>query len=90
MFSCKSRTTHVGISLKIMVFVQEFYAMGFTSVISGFFPVFPHSSSLSRTMVSANAGSKTQVWEQGVYEERSLTKLPLVEDMDEEKIEATN
>ncbi|VDM76564.1 unnamed protein product [Strongylus vulgaris] len=40
---------------------QEFYAMGFTSMISGFFPVFPHSSSLSRTMVSAGAGSKTQV-----------------------------
>ncbi|RCN52332.1 STAS domain protein [Ancylostoma caninum] len=40
---------------------QEFYAMGFTSVISGFFPVFPHSSSLSRTIVSANAGTKTQL-----------------------------
>ncbi|CAJ0601199.1 unnamed protein product [Cylicocyclus nassatus] len=40
---------------------QEFYAMGFTSVISGFFPVFPHSSSISRTMVSAGAGSRTQL-----------------------------
>ncbi|VDL82414.1 unnamed protein product [Nippostrongylus brasiliensis] len=39
---------------------QEFYAMGFTSVLSGFFPVFPHSCSLSRTMVSAGAGTSTQ------------------------------
>ncbi|ETN76017.1 STAS domain protein [Necator americanus] len=37
--------------------------MGFTSMISGFFPVFPHSSSLSRTMVSVSAGTKTQsIW----------------------------
>ncbi|WKY03523.1 hypothetical protein Q1695_004911 [Nippostrongylus brasiliensis] len=40
---------------------QEFYAMGFTSLLSGFFPVIPHSTSLSRTVVSAGAGSRTQV-----------------------------
>ncbi|VDL81905.1 unnamed protein product [Nippostrongylus brasiliensis] len=35
--------------------------MGFTSLLSGFFPVIPHSTSLSRTVVSAGAGSRTQV-----------------------------
>lgn len=38
---------------------QEFYAMGFSSVLSGFFPVFPQSCSISRTMVSASAGTRT-------------------------------
>ncbi|VDM60661.1 unnamed protein product [Angiostrongylus costaricensis] len=40
---------------------QEFYAVGFTSVLSGFFPIFPPSCSLSRSMVSAGAGAKSQV-----------------------------
>ncbi|VDP16406.1 unnamed protein product [Heligmosomoides polygyrus] len=40
---------------------QEFYAMGFSSVLSGFFPVFPQSCSISRTMVSASAGTRTLV-----------------------------
>ncbi|VDO83956.1 unnamed protein product [Haemonchus placei] len=44
-----------------MVTNQEFYAMGFTSVLSGFFPIFPHSCSISRTMVSVGAGTKTQL-----------------------------
>ncbi|KAK6015038.1 inorganic anion transporter, SulP family, partial [Ostertagia ostertagi] len=39
---------------------QEFYAMGFASLLSGFFPVFPNSCSLSRTMVSAGAGTRSQ------------------------------
>ncbi|KAE9421442.1 hypothetical protein Angca_002250, partial [Angiostrongylus cantonensis] len=40
---------------------QECYAVGFTSVLSGFFPIFPPSCSLSRSMVSAGAGSKSQL-----------------------------
>ncbi|KAJ1358510.1 hypothetical protein KIN20_016952 [Parelaphostrongylus tenuis] len=40
---------------------QEFYALGFTSVLSGFFPVIPPASSLSRTAVSVGAGAKSQL-----------------------------
>uniref|UniRef100_A0A0K0DAJ8 STAS domain-containing protein n=1 Tax=Angiostrongylus cantonensis TaxID=6313 RepID=A0A0K0DAJ8_ANGCA len=39
---------------------QEFFAAGFTSVIASFFPVFPSSCSLARTLVNASAGTKTQ------------------------------
>ncbi|KAK6748659.1 hypothetical protein RB195_001336 [Necator americanus] len=41
---------------------QEFFAAGFTSTISSFFPVFPSSCSLARTLVNASAGSKTQLF----------------------------
>uniref|UniRef100_A0A0N4WSP9 Sulfate_transp domain-containing protein n=1 Tax=Haemonchus placei TaxID=6290 RepID=A0A0N4WSP9_HAEPC len=40
---------------------QELYALGFTSTISSFFPVYPSSCSLARTMVNASAGTRTQV-----------------------------
>ncbi|KAK0425638.1 hypothetical protein QR680_009299 [Steinernema hermaphroditum] len=38
---------------------QELYALGFTSTIAGFFPVFPASTSLGRTMVNVEAGTRT-------------------------------
>ncbi|KHJ99051.1 STAS domain protein [Oesophagostomum dentatum] len=41
---------------------QEFYAAGFTSLLSSFFPVFPSSCSLARTLVNASAGTKTQLF----------------------------
>ncbi|CAI4222350.1 unnamed protein product [Auanema sp. JU1783] len=40
---------------------QEFYALGFTSIISGFFPTFPNACSLARTMVNGNVGTRTQL-----------------------------
>ncbi|KIH53168.1 inorganic anion transporter, SulP family, partial [Ancylostoma duodenale] len=40
---------------------QEFFAIGLTSTISSFFPVFPSSCSLARTLVNASAGTRTQV-----------------------------
>uniref|UniRef100_A0A914CE67 STAS domain-containing protein n=1 Tax=Acrobeloides nanus TaxID=290746 RepID=A0A914CE67_9BILA len=40
---------------------QELYALGLTSSLSGFFPVYPISCSLSGTMVNVEAGSKTRV-----------------------------
>ncbi|XGW31985.1 hypothetical protein V3C99_010285 [Haemonchus contortus] len=41
---------------------QELYALGFTSTISSFFPVYPSSCSLARTMVNASAGTRTQLF----------------------------
>ncbi|EPB70301.1 STAS domain protein [Ancylostoma ceylanicum] len=42
---------------------QEFFAAGLTSTISSFFPVFPSSCSLARTLVNASAGTRTQaIW----------------------------
>uniref|UniRef100_A0A914XUP7 STAS domain-containing protein n=1 Tax=Panagrolaimus superbus TaxID=310955 RepID=A0A914XUP7_9BILA len=40
---------------------QEIYALGFTSLISGFFPTYPTSPGLSRTLVGIENGSKTQL-----------------------------
>ncbi|VDO46447.1 unnamed protein product, partial [Onchocerca flexuosa] len=40
---------------------QELYALGFTTILSSFFPIFPISAALSRTMVSVEAGTRTQV-----------------------------
>ncbi|CAJ0571320.1 unnamed protein product, partial [Mesorhabditis spiculigera] len=40
---------------------QEFLALGVMSLISGLFPVFPVTTSLSRTMVNVTSGSKTQL-----------------------------
>ncbi|CAJ0951914.1 unnamed protein product, partial [Mesorhabditis belari] len=40
---------------------QEFYAMGLTGIISGFFPVFPPACSMARTVVNANTGTRTQL-----------------------------
>uniref|UniRef100_A0A914P6R1 SLC26A/SulP transporter domain-containing protein n=1 Tax=Panagrolaimus davidi TaxID=227884 RepID=A0A914P6R1_9BILA len=38
---------------------QELYALGFASSLSSFFPVYPVSCSLGRTMVNVEAGTKT-------------------------------
>uniref|UniRef100_A0A914QAL3 STAS domain-containing protein n=1 Tax=Panagrolaimus davidi TaxID=227884 RepID=A0A914QAL3_9BILA len=38
---------------------QEMYAVGFTSALSGLFPVFPCSIALARTMVTVECGAKT-------------------------------
>ncbi|VDD95694.1 unnamed protein product [Enterobius vermicularis] len=38
---------------------QEFYALGFTSVLSGLFPVYPTGTALGRTMVNVESGAKT-------------------------------
>ncbi|CEF68820.1 FI18412p1 [Strongyloides ratti] len=40
---------------------QEIYALGFTSILSSFFPVFPSAMAMSRTMVLVNSGGKTQL-----------------------------
>lgn len=40
---------------------QEFYALGLSSLLSSFFPIFPISTSLGRTVVNVDAGTKTQV-----------------------------
>jgi MFS superfamily sulfate permease-like transporter len=40
---------------------QELYALGFTSILSSFFPIYPISCSLGRTVVNVDAGTKTQV-----------------------------
>uniref|UniRef100_A0A0N5ARD6 Sulfate_transp domain-containing protein n=1 Tax=Syphacia muris TaxID=451379 RepID=A0A0N5ARD6_9BILA len=40
---------------------KEFYALGLTSTLSGFFPVYPTGTALGRTMVNVESGSKTQV-----------------------------
>uniref|UniRef100_A0A0K0E3N0 STAS domain-containing protein n=1 Tax=Strongyloides stercoralis TaxID=6248 RepID=A0A0K0E3N0_STRER len=40
---------------------QEIYALGFTSILSSFFPVFPSGMAMSRTMVLVNSGGKTQL-----------------------------
>uniref|UniRef100_A0A0K0FYI3 FI18412p1 (inferred by orthology to a D. melanogaster protein) n=1 Tax=Strongyloides venezuelensis TaxID=75913 RepID=A0A0K0FYI3_STRVS len=40
---------------------QEIYALGFTSILSSFFPVFPSAIAMSRTMVLVNSGGKTQL-----------------------------
>lgn len=44
---------------------QEFYALGFTSMLASFFPIYPISTSLGRTVVNVDAGSKTQVRRRG-------------------------
>ena len=38
---------------------QEMYAVGFTSLLSSVFPVFPCSTALSQTMVAVEGGAKT-------------------------------
>uniref|UniRef100_A0A1I7WX07 STAS domain-containing protein n=1 Tax=Heterorhabditis bacteriophora TaxID=37862 RepID=A0A1I7WX07_HETBA len=40
---------------------QEFYAMGFTELLSSLFPVWPSSTALARTLVYEAAGTKTQL-----------------------------
>uniref|UniRef100_A0A0R3RMA1 Sulfate_transp domain-containing protein n=1 Tax=Elaeophora elaphi TaxID=1147741 RepID=A0A0R3RMA1_9BILA len=40
---------------------QELYALGFTTVLSSFFPIFPISTALARTMVSVEVGTRSQV-----------------------------
>uniref|UniRef100_A0A158R3W4 STAS domain-containing protein n=1 Tax=Syphacia muris TaxID=451379 RepID=A0A158R3W4_9BILA len=40
---------------------QELYAIGATSILSSFFPVYPISCSLGRTVTNVNAGTKTQL-----------------------------
>uniref|UniRef100_A0A914WW38 STAS domain-containing protein n=1 Tax=Plectus sambesii TaxID=2011161 RepID=A0A914WW38_9BILA len=40
---------------------QELYAMGITSAVSSLFPVFPATTSLSRSLVCEAAGTKTQL-----------------------------
>ncbi|KAE9548559.1 hypothetical protein FO519_008232 [Halicephalobus sp. NKZ332] len=40
---------------------QEMYALGLTSFLSGFFPVFPNSTALGRTMVQVESGARTQL-----------------------------
>uniref|UniRef100_A0A915CL30 SLC26A/SulP transporter domain-containing protein n=1 Tax=Ditylenchus dipsaci TaxID=166011 RepID=A0A915CL30_9BILA len=40
---------------------QELYALGLSSTLSGFFPVYPTSTALGRTMVNVESGAKTQV-----------------------------
>ncbi|MFH4976365.1 hypothetical protein AB6A40_003074 [Gnathostoma spinigerum] len=39
---------------------QEFYAVGLTGILCGFFPVYPTSCSLGRTLVNVETGTKTQ------------------------------
>ncbi|WKX90261.1 hypothetical protein Q1695_009252 [Nippostrongylus brasiliensis] len=40
---------------------QELYAIGFTSLLGGCFPVYPVSTALGRTMVNVKSGTKTQL-----------------------------
>ncbi|KJH53498.1 inorganic anion transporter, SulP family [Dictyocaulus viviparus] len=40
---------------------QELYAIGLTSLLGGFFPVFPVSTALGRTMVNVKSGTRTQL-----------------------------
>lgn len=40
---------------------QELYALGLSSSLSAFFPVYPVSCSLGRTLVNVEAGTKTQL-----------------------------
>ncbi|CAJ0571336.1 unnamed protein product, partial [Mesorhabditis spiculigera] len=40
---------------------QELYALGFTSILGGLFPVYPVSTALGRTMVNVSSGSRTQL-----------------------------
>uniref|UniRef100_A0A1I7X3H3 Sulfate_transp domain-containing protein n=1 Tax=Heterorhabditis bacteriophora TaxID=37862 RepID=A0A1I7X3H3_HETBA len=40
---------------------QELYALGLSSIASGFLPVYPVACSLGRTLVNVEAGTKTQV-----------------------------
>lgn len=40
---------------------QELYALGFTSIFSSVFPMYPVSCSLSRTVVSVESGTKSQL-----------------------------
>ncbi|KAI1706993.1 sulfate permease family domain-containing protein [Ditylenchus destructor] len=40
---------------------QELYALGLSSTFSGFFPVFPTSTTLGRTMVNVESGGRTQL-----------------------------
>ncbi|EFO14882.1 hypothetical protein LOAG_13633 [Loa loa] len=39
---------------------QELYALGFTTVLSSFFPIYPVATALARTMVSVEVGTRTQ------------------------------
>lgn len=41
---------------------QELYAIGFGSMLSGFFSVYPISTALGRTMVMMESGAKSQVF----------------------------
>uniref|UniRef100_A0A7E4VES3 STAS domain-containing protein n=1 Tax=Panagrellus redivivus TaxID=6233 RepID=A0A7E4VES3_PANRE len=40
---------------------QELYALGFVSTLASFFPIYPVSCSLGRTLVNVDAGTKTQL-----------------------------
>lgn len=40
---------------------QELYAIGFGSVLSSFFPVYPTSTALARSLVMKESGAKSQV-----------------------------
>ncbi|VDK86687.1 unnamed protein product [Litomosoides sigmodontis] len=40
---------------------QELYALGFTTVLSSFFPIFPLCTALARTMVSVEVGIRSQL-----------------------------
>ncbi|KAK5979361.1 sulfate transporter and sulfate transporter antisigma-factor antagonist [Trichostrongylus colubriformis] len=40
---------------------QEFYAMGFVEILSSFFPIWPSSTALARSLVYEAAGTKTQL-----------------------------
>ncbi|VDO20142.1 unnamed protein product [Haemonchus placei] len=40
---------------------QEFYALGFVEILSSFFPVWPSSTALARSLVYEAAGTKTQL-----------------------------
>ncbi|XGW32488.1 hypothetical protein V3C99_017215 [Haemonchus contortus] len=40
---------------------QEFYAMGFVGILSSFFPVWPASTALARSLVYEAAGTRTQL-----------------------------
>ncbi|VDM94809.1 unnamed protein product [Thelazia callipaeda] len=39
---------------------QELYALGFSTVLGSFFPIYPVATSLGRTMVNVESGSRTQ------------------------------
>ncbi|VDN85141.1 unnamed protein product [Brugia pahangi] len=39
---------------------QELYALGFTTVLSSFFPIYPIATALARTMVGVEVGIRTQ------------------------------
>uniref|UniRef100_A0A1I7VIM3 Sulfate_transp domain-containing protein n=1 Tax=Loa loa TaxID=7209 RepID=A0A1I7VIM3_LOALO len=60
---------------------QELYALGFTTVLSSFFPIYPVATALARTMVSVEVGTRTQVRQRfllrkdAIFEKSSLTSV---------------